>query len=461
MPLSLKHAFAISAALVLGGCVTLQPDLPRLYGMEQGASDQPPVILIHGALGSRLVHRESGEEVWPGTIDDLLFSDYEEFRLDIDPETLEPRHSALVTSGITDTMAGIDYYASIRQVLEDAAGFVHTETGTPAHAGQRRYYVFEYDWRQDNLASVRALHAFIEQIRRDYSDPTLKVDVIAHSMGGLITRYYARYGVVDVLNNNDFPVTGAGARRLRRVILLGTPNLGTAEGLRSLAEGYRVGLGVVPAEVTATFPSSYQVLPHALNDWIVTADGAPLQSDIFDVDTWRTLEVSVFAPDVRARILDASSGPEEAESRLRTLEAYFERHIERARRFTWSLTVPVGDGIPFVRYVVFGGDCHETLARVVAEFDDGHYLLRWSADDIEAPKPGIDYEALMLEPGDGTVTKASLLARQSADPGVRRHEFSYFPLHYPLFLCERHTQLTGNINFQDNLLHAILSVDDW
>ena len=26
-------------------------------------------------------------------------------------------------------------------------------------------------------------------------------------------RYYARYGTVDVMNDNDFPVTGAGARR--------------------------------------------------------------------------------------------------------------------------------------------------------------------------------------------------------------------------------------------------------
>jgi len=30
---------------------------------------------------------------------------------------------------------------------------------------------------------------------------------------------------------------------------------------------------------------------------------------------------------------------------------------------------------------------------------------------------------------------------------------------YPVFLCERHTRLTGNIDFQNNLLHALLSVD--
>ena len=72
---------------------------------------------------------------------------------------------------------------------------------------------------------------------------------------------------------------------------------------------------------------------------------------------------------------------------------------------------------------------------------------------------GVDYERIMLEPGDGVVTKASLLARDVLDPSVERHKYSYFPVDYPFFLCERHNKLTGNINFQDNLLHTLLSVD--
>ncbi len=49
-------------------------------------------------------------------------------------------------------------------------------------------------------------------------------------MGRLITRYYQRYGTDDVLDGNIFPVTGVGARKLRRVVLLGTPNQGTVSG---------------------------------------------------------------------------------------------------------------------------------------------------------------------------------------------------------------------------------------
>jgi hypothetical protein len=65
----------------------------------------------------------------------------------------------------------------------------------------------------------------------------------------------------------------------------------------------------------------------------------------------------------------------------------------------------------------------------------------------------------MLEPGDGIVTKASLLARESLDSSVTRHRYIDFPLDYPLFLCEKHDALTGNETFQDNLLHALLSLE--
>jgi hypothetical protein len=62
----------------------------------------------------------------------------------------------------------------------------------------------------------------------------------------------------------------------------------------------------------------------------------------------------------------------------------------------------------------------------------------------------------MLEPGDGDVTKPSLLARQSLDPTVSRTEDVFFPLAYAFFLCVDHEHLPGNINFQDNLLNVLL-----
>jgi hypothetical protein len=62
----------------------------------------------------------------------------------------------------------------------------------------------------------------------------------------------------------------------------------------------------------------------------------------------------------------------------------------------------------------------------------------------------------MLEPGDGIVTKPSLLARSSLESSPVSTTEGAFPLAYTMFLCERHSQLTGNISFQDNLLNVLL-----
>ena len=42
---------------------------------------------------------------------------------------------------------------------------------------------------------------------------------------------------------------------------------------------------------------------------------------------------------------------------------------------------------------------------------------------------------------------------------LARHEYSFIPLDNAFFLCHGHGQLPGNVNFQDNLLNALLERD--
>ena len=433
------------------------PDLRRLYasGMEQVRV--PPVIIIPGILGSRLRERRSGHELWPGSIYNVLFS-ARSLALNIDPKTLEPRADDVEAYDLFRGLLGSDFYGAIIDTLEKQGGYVRGQPGFAADAGKRRYYVFPYDWRQDNVVTARKLDALIDQIRTDYGDPKLKVDIVAHSMGGLITRYYIQYGVADVLDGNDFPANFAGAQKIRTAILLGTPNLGSVNALHSLLAGYHVGGQSIPAEALATMPSVYELLPHPVTNWIVDIKGRPLERDLFFVGTWISYQWSEFDPTVETRVkarLSAADGQQQ----LSLLKDYFAKRIERARRFVWSLTYNASQNAP-VRLVVFGGDCTLTPARVVEEREPGsaaeHGIVRLLPSAIKAPEPGIDYSRLMLEPGDGEVTKPSLLARQSLDPTVSRSEDVFFPLAYAFFLCVDHEHLTGNINFQDNLLNVLL-----
>ncbi|TVS14112.1 MAG: hypothetical protein EA419_00250 [Wenzhouxiangella sp.] len=58
------------------------------------------------------------------------------------------------------------------------------------------------------------------------------------------------------------------------------------------------------------------------------------------------------------------------------------------------------------------------------------------------------------------VAAPSLLARESLNPPTPRRHWSHFPLNDPLFLCERHGQLSTNATFQNNLLNFVLNRDE-
>jgi pimeloyl-ACP methyl ester carboxylesterase len=432
------------------------PDLGRLYafGMEQART--PPVILVPGALGSRLLDNRNGTEVWPGSTLHLLAGSKQDLALAFDPVTLQPLNDGLEASGLFEDVLNADFYGAILRTLRQSGSFVPGRLGEHADPRVRRYYVFAYDWRQDNVTSAKRLDALIEQLRRDYDDPTLKVNVIAHSMGGLITRYYLRYGTVDALEGEgDFPINMAGAEKVGTAVLLGTPNLGSVSSLQSMLLGHKVGLRRIEPEVLATMPSVYQLLPHPLTDWSVDPTGKDLDLDLYDVTTWKRMQWSVFDPAVASRLRARFKSPSEANAYLAALQAYFARNLERARRFIWSVTFEEPSSP--VKFVVFGGDCALTPARIVIEPQAGRSLARLFPADVQHKVPGVDYSRLMLEPGDGEVTKPSLLAREALNPVAPRNDALFFPLAYAFFLCESHERLTGNINFQDNLLNVLLA----
>jgi pimeloyl-ACP methyl ester carboxylesterase len=369
---------------------------------------------------------------------------------------LQPVVDDLRPAGLFEKAAGKEYYSRILQILGSAGGYVAGSAGTPVTDTRPRYYVLAYDWRQDAIATVGLLDRLIEQVRFDYGQPHLQVDIIGHSMGGLIARYYARYGTRDLLDGNEFRVTHNGARKIRRLILVGTPNLGSVEAMHSLIVGANLGFRETFPEVVMTMPAIYQLFPHALHEWLYTTGGQALERDQFDAYIWKRFEMGPWNPALRRRIYQRM-GKSEGQQYLTILEAYFHHHLERARRFTWSLSVPEPEG--GVRPVIFGGDCDLTPARLVVEEVDGESTLRLWPKQIAHAVPGVDYETLMMEPGDGTVTKASLLSRNVLDPAVTRHPYLHFSASSVFFICERHDVLTSNITIQDNLLHVLLSVD--
>ncbi|PHS33455.1 MAG: hypothetical protein COA95_00285 [Methylophaga sp.] len=451
---------AVFIAGIFANNKVFAPDLHRLYMESMMVTDQPPVILIHGVLGSKLRDKKTHKDLWPGGASRLFLHDYSDIAFDIDSDTLIPMSNNIEAYAISESAVGKDFYGKIVRTLGDSAGYKLAKVGEKVDPKQKNYYVFHYDWRQDNVISAGQLADFIDQIQLDYGDPDLKVDIVAHSMGGLIARYYIRYGKQDVVGDNDFDkkITMYGGDHVRRVILLGTPNLGSVKTLNLFINGVDIGFKQIGTETLATMPSLYQLFPHPLNNWIVNGKGQPLDRDLFDVEIWRRFQWSIFDPQVRQRILAKFDSKDEGDKYLATLERYFEEQLERARRFVWSLTIPLPANHP--KLTIFGGGCTLTSARIVVEEVEGESLIRMYPKEITQAVAGVDYDALLLEPGDGSVTKASLLGRNILDPSIKRHEYIFLPVKQSFFLCVSHNSLTGNLNFQDNLLNTLLSRDD-
>lgn len=465
-----RLTLAALAVLALAGCAGVRaakPDLARLYESASRNPDQPPVIVIHGLMGSTLVDAKTGKEFWPGSLGTVAFGNYR----DLAAMSAEDREGeGLVPGKLFASYAGVDFYQALIDCLEQVGRFHLGVPGQPVTGpdDRRRYYVLLYDWRKDNIDAVRKLHELIEQIRRDYHDPTLRVDIIAHSNGGLIANYYLRYGPKDVLDQPEFYAWDDGARRIRRLVMLGTPTLGSVRSLERLLYGTRIALRTIPVEVMATMVTPFESLPHPLVHPIVNADGDPVALDIYDVNEWKTRQWGVFAPDVVARVRASADTPEAGDRAVADLQATFTRNLQRALRFQWALTAPYPAA--GVETAVFGGDCELTGARaLLAQDGRGSYLVFRPAetgpsrigDPNQKPpargKDRIDYERLLAAPGDGLVTRASQVARADEDPSQPRHQFNFFPIAETFFLCESHVHLTANPYFQDNLLYFLLA----
>jgi pimeloyl-ACP methyl ester carboxylesterase len=304
-------------------------------------------------------------------------------------------------------------------------------------------YVFAYDWRQDIVDNARSLNDLIAAIRRDYGNPQQQVDIVAHSMGGLIARYFLRHGTKDVLDGTPQKVTMAGAGKVNKLVLLGTPNFGSVSSLHAFISGERVVWNRISPLTLASFPSGYQLFPHPLNTWLLGANGKALPDELFSPETWKKFAWSVYDP----------TASRQADAALR--QAFFNQQLERARRLAWMMSVQ--EPVSPVHYILFGGGCHPTPARLLLERSANREYVRLHPADIVNPQKGLDYQALMTDPGDDRVTKPSLLARETLDPSAPYHEDSYLPLAYSFFLCDQHANLTSNPHFQDNLLHTLLS----
>ncbi len=433
-----------------------KPDLARLYLQHGTDHSNTPLILIHGTMGSKLRKIDSHEEVWPGKINQLIFSSYKKLANQIDPDSIEVVPSDIESYAIFDSFSGLSIYDEIIDTLVEYGGYQLSQIGTAA-VGQRNLYVFDYDWRQDNVHNAQQLAQYITQVLATHPKHE-KVDVVAHSMGGLILRYYQRFGDQDVLDRLDsLDETNrqqlSQAHHIRHAIFLGTPQLGSVKSVTRLQHGFDFNLRNIPVEVQITMPSVYQLLPHPASHWLTDVHGQTMTVDQFDPQLWRENQWSIYNPEIQSRIIKDAEDLPSGQQMVDTMQRFFDQQLHRAQLF-WLALSPDFE-VEHEGFIIMGGDCKKTLTKLIGQQQE-HSLTLY--DDLRL---GDDFatrtlhKSILFEPGDGQVSKSSLLGQVHDQ---NSHEtFKSIKIKYPVFVCEDHIKLTQNLTFQDNLLHVLLN----
>jgi len=460
------------SSLIFSGCISARrsPNLEHIFAVARATTGKRPVIIIPGILGSELINSKTGEKVWPSafrTADDGL---------PMTPD-LARNHDDLVPGKIVETvrlakiLPEVFVYRDLLEALRHYAGFRDGDWNNPGTDGDKdTFYVFAYDWRQDNVTNARELIRQIEHLKERLRRPDLRFNIVAHSMGGLIARYAAMYGNTDLPGDNDeIRPTWAGAAHINKIVMIGVPNEGSADAFATLIEGYSITEGLrrrVPllnkltAEDSISSPALFQLLPDSSAVRFLDENLKPVQIDLYDPEIWKHYGWSPINDPAFRRRYSAGAGGESG--RLQSLDAYFIAVLKRAQRFHQALDAssPVN---PPVLLMAIGGDCEETLNSPVilhdAKQDRWLTLIRpreYRTNSGSRITRRQVTEA-MYAPGDGRVTRASLLgANLSRSPKEVNVDNFGLGLTYAVFGCDLHGQLQRNKTLQDNTLTAIV-----
>jgi len=221
---------------------------------------QNPVIVIPGITATNLIddYPLRADEIWT-----MVFNkEYERVALhpdDLRFEAIEPAH---VVAGQLFPVYD-DLIRALRHELSPRA-----DQPTPVFA-------FPYDWRMDVRATAGKLAVFIDEVLartrllKHYARADgLQVDLVGHSMGGLvITEYLAQSG---------------RQARVAKVATIGTPFLGSVEAIVKMTTGMSLLTGPEPRErereAARVTPALYQLYPSYAG---ATVDSAGNPVDIF------------------------------------------------------------------------------------------------------------------------------------------------------------------------------------
>mgnify|MGYP001793331582 FL=1 len=216
------------------------------------------IVVVPGIMGSVL--QKDGKDLWNFTIRQVakLYSPELGWSLDSlmmngdDPELDDLGDGIEATNllAIPGIIAGLIKKGGYKAIREKLTEEFELEVGDINNDDPANYFEFPYDWRRDIRYAARKLEKVINHklpLWREHSgNKNAKVILLAHSMGGLVSRYY-----LEVRN---------GWENCCLLVTFGTPHSGSVQALDFLCNGNKIGRQDVTTLVRS-FTSTYHLLP--------------------------------------------------------------------------------------------------------------------------------------------------------------------------------------------------------
>ncbi len=201
-----------------------------------------PVIIVPGIVGSRLFNFTDGEEAWPNASKMRSQSDdsyLDALKLNSDGSQIKEVHpTGIILEEFTEV-----YYKNLVDSFTNA-GYTLGEN----------LFLRPYDWRLDiNHELVRLGNTVQQAISKS---PNGKIDIVAHSLGGLLVKTY-----LNQLSNTSF---------VNKFVLIASPQLGAPKAFKALNYGDNLGFSLFGKdilntdrvkEITQNMPGIYELLP--------------------------------------------------------------------------------------------------------------------------------------------------------------------------------------------------------
>jgi hypothetical protein len=412
-----------------------------------------PVIVVHGFLGAKLVNHKTKKNVWGDFkgINAFAVSNDEIRELSYPmgyKVPLRQLHDDIVPSELMEdakiSVLGISFELAAYKSLVDIlvkGGYYPASRPLPKNRHFNSLFLFAYDWRRDLAENAARLHRYI-QVKRRYlqlkyeqrygiKNFDVQFDIIGHSMGGLVTRYYLRYG------NQDLPADGSmpkldwrGSKYVDRAIIVGTPNAGYLDTFLEMLQG-----GIFPPAALGTLPTYYQMLPTPESKSIIYTDNKPV--DIFDPLVWVKMKWSLVAPNQAEALAIMLPKVKSIGERRKIALDHLTKCLKRARQFQQAMAIkstPPKD----VKLYMVAGNAVKTTRRAHVDRKTGKIVK-------------IDYA-----PGDGKVLSSSVMFDLRA--GNRGLHYLTTPIKWSgiILLRAAHMGLLTAPAFEDNVLFMLL-----